>query len=159
VRLRVTGSTRGIDTTGLPTSSAVEYTGYVDDIRPLVAESWVSVVPLWHGSGTRLKILEAMALGTPVVSTTKGAEGLAVTSGDDILLHDDPDELARGVVDVLRSSGLRSRLADGGRRLVRDRYDWQVVGAQVRALAEGAAGLIGSASGIEHARWQSAEHG
>jgi glycosyltransferase involved in cell wall biosynthesis len=158
VRLRVTGSTRGIDLAGLPTNGAVEYTGYVDDIRPLVAESSASVVPLWHGSGTRLKILEAMALGTPVVATTKGAEGLAVTSGDDILLRDDPDGFARGVADLLRSSELRSRLAAGGRRLVQDRYDWQVVGAQVRALAEGAAGCGGSEHGIRPAHWQPAEH-
>ncbi|MGE3268779.1 MAG: glycosyltransferase family 4 protein [Chloroflexota bacterium] len=159
VRLRVTGSTQSIDLAGLPASSAVEYTGYVDDIRPVVAESWVAVVPLLHGSGTRLKILEAMALGTPVVSTSKGAEGLAATPGDDIILHDDPDGFARGVVDLLRSSELRRRLAEGGRRLVQDRYDWQVVGAHVRALAQSASGRSGSESGVHQVRWQTAEHG
>lgn len=159
VRLRVTGSTQGIDRGALPGGSAVEYTGYVDDIRPVVAGSWASVVPLRHGAGTRLKILEAMALGTPVVSTTKGAEGLAITSGDDCLVQDDPDGFARGVVDLLQSSALRSRLADGGRRLVGSRYDWQVVGAEVRALAAGAAGVVGSDRDVRSGPLQPAEHG
>jgi glycosyltransferase involved in cell wall biosynthesis len=145
--------------TGLPGSAAVEYTGYVDDIRTLVAESRVSVVPLRHGSGTRLKILESLALGTPVVSTTKGAEGLSVTSGEDILLRDDPDGFARGVVELLGSDELHCRLANGGRRLVRSRYDWQVVGADIRTLVQGAASLVGSESGDRHARCQPAEHG
>lgn len=159
VRLRVTGSTQGIDRAALPGGSAVEYTGYVDDIRPVVAESWVSVVPLWHGAGTRLKILEAMALGTPVVSTTKGAEGLAVTSGTDIMVRDDPDGFARGVIEVLGSHELRDCLANGGHRLVRDRYDWQVVGADVRALAQGAARRVRSDRGVQIDRWRPVEHG
>jgi glycosyltransferase involved in cell wall biosynthesis len=159
VRLRVTGSTEGIDRAGLPGGGAVEYTGYVDDVRPLVASSWVSVVPLRHGSGTRLKILEAMALGTPVVSTAKGAEGLSVTPGEDIILRDDPDGFARGVVELLQSSEHRRRLADAGRLLVRARYDWQVVGAEIRALAAGAIGVVGDDRGVRSGRWQPAEHG
>jgi glycosyltransferase involved in cell wall biosynthesis len=159
VRLRVTGSTHGVDRTRLSGGSAVEYTGYVDDIRPVVAESWASVVPIWHGGGTRLKILEAMALGTPVVSTTKGAEGLSVTSGTDILMRDDPDGFARGVSEILRSSELRGRLADGGRRLVRSRYDWQIVGADLRALARGAAGFVGSDRDVRNDRREPVGHG
>jgi polysaccharide biosynthesis protein PslH len=158
-RLRVTGSTQGIDVAGLAGGGAVEYTGYVDDIRPVVAASWASVVPLWDGAGTRLKILEAMALGTPVVSTSKGAEGLAAVSGDDIIVQDDPDAFARAVVELLRSRQLRSRLADGGRRLVRTRYDWKVVGADIRALAHGAARFKGSDGRVRNRRWQPAEHG
>jgi glycosyltransferase involved in cell wall biosynthesis len=159
VRLRVTGSTDGVDRAGLQFGSAVEYTGYVDDIRPLVASSWSSVVPLRQGSGTRLKILEAMALGTPVVSTTKGAEGLSVTPGEDIIVQDDADAFSRGVVELLRSAELRRQLADGGRRLVRTRYDWQVVGADVRALAHVSVGDVGDDRGVQSGRWQPAEHG
>ena len=140
VRLRVTGSIQGIDLARLDGGSAVEYTGYVEDIRPVIAQSWVSVVPLREGGGTRLKILEAMALGTPVVSTAKGAEGLSVTSGVDILLHDDPGEFARTVCEVLGSRELRSRLSHGGRTLVQSQYDWKTVGADLRAIVQGAAG-------------------
>jgi polysaccharide biosynthesis protein PslH len=159
VRLRVTGSTQGIDVPGLPSGNAVEYTGYVDDIRPVVAGSWAAVVPLWHGAGTRLKILEAMALGTPVVATSKGAEGLAATTGTDIIVRDTPDGFARGVVELLRSSELRARLALGGRRLVESQYDWLVVGADVRALVQGAADVVGSDRGVRDGRMRPAEHG
>lgn len=159
VRLRVTGSTQGIDLAGLPSNSAVEYTGYVDDVRPVIAESWAAVVPLWQGAGTRLKILEAMALGTPVVSTSKGAEGLAATPGTEILVQDAPEAFARGVVDLLRSPARRKQLAAAGIDLVRARYDWQVVGADVRALAHSAATFVGSDRGVRRGRWQPAEHG
>jgi glycosyltransferase involved in cell wall biosynthesis len=136
VELRVTGGTAGIDLGGLPRQPGVRFTGYVDDIRPLVAQSTVSVVPLRGGGGTRLKILESMALGTPVVSTTKGAEGLDVTHGEDILIADGPAEFARHVVELLASPGLRQRLADGGRRLVAARYDWDHVGEALSVIVQ-----------------------
>jgi glycosyltransferase involved in cell wall biosynthesis len=136
VVLRVTGSTTGVNRELLPWHSGVHYTGYVPDIRPVVARSWATVVPLRTGGGTRLKILESMALGTPVVSTKKGAEGLEVTHGDDILLADDPQTFARRTVDLLQSLDLRGRLASGGRRLVESRYNWQIVGQELRALVE-----------------------
>ena len=87
--VRITGSTTGVDLSSLPRHPAAHFTGYVPDIRPVVARSWASVVPLRAGGGTRLKILESMALGTPVVSTSKGAEGLDVTDGENILIADD----------------------------------------------------------------------
>lgn len=136
VTFRITGATVGIDLTALPRHPGVEFTGHVPDIRPLVAESWASVVPLRIGGGTRLKILEAMALGTPVVATSKGAEGLAVSHGDNILLADSPQEFTDTVVALLHSPSLRARLADGGRRLVETRYDWRVVGQDLLRLLE-----------------------
>ena len=75
VTLAITGSTAGVDTAGLALDDTVTLCGYVDDIRFPVAEASACVVPIRQGGGTRLKILEAMALGTPVVSTSKGAEG------------------------------------------------------------------------------------
>jgi glycosyltransferase involved in cell wall biosynthesis len=134
--LRVTGGTRGVDLDALPTHPGVHYTGYVPDIRPVVARSWVSVVPLRVGGGTRLKILESMALGTPVVSTSKGAEGLEVTHGENILIADDPRDFADSVTEVLQSPALRARLASGGRRLVETTYAWDIVGPRLRALVE-----------------------
>jgi polysaccharide biosynthesis protein PslH len=125
---RITGGTRDVDLAGLPAAPGLELTGYVDDIRPVVAESMVSVVPLHSGAGTRLKILESMALGTPVVSTAKGAEGLEVVHGENILISDDPVEFAEYVVAVNRSPRLRAHLGTNGRELVRARYDWNVVG-------------------------------
>src|SRR5207245_121068 len=84
-RLLITGRCR-LEHRWLDDVAGVELSGYVEDIRPLVARSAVAIVPLRVGGGTRLKILEAMALGTPVISTSKGAQGLDVASGRDIVL-------------------------------------------------------------------------
>ncbi|HVC34330.1 MAG TPA: glycosyltransferase family 4 protein [Chloroflexota bacterium] len=136
VVLRVTGAHTGVDLSSLPSRRGVLYTGYVADIRPVIGRSWVSVVPLRRGGGTRLKIVESLALGTPVVSTSKGAEGLDVTDGVDILLADDPRAFADRVVELLRSPELRCRLAANGRRLVESKYDWQIVGQDLRTLVD-----------------------
>ncbi len=137
--LRITGSLTGVDLASLPRGDGVCFTGYVDDIRPVVAQSWVSVVPLRLGGGTRLKILEALALGTPVVSSSKGAEGLDVTDGEDILIANEPQDFAAKVITLLRSPALRQRLAANGRRLVEARYDWRVVGERLCAVVQRAA--------------------
>jgi len=125
VKLYITGRTDGVPLDRLPLSDGAILTGYLDDIRPAVARSWVCVVPLRIGGGTRLKILEAMALGTPVVSTSKGAEGLTVTPGEDILIADTPTEFASAVLRLLGDESLRARLASSGRRLLKERYSWQ----------------------------------
>jgi polysaccharide biosynthesis protein PslH len=129
VCLRVTGSTKDVDLGGLPIDEHVELTGYLPDIRPTVAQSWVCVVPLRMGGGTRLKILEAMSLGTPVVSTAKGAEGLDVEDSTHLLLAETPGEFAEQVMRVLRSAELRERLARNAVRLVADKFEWSQIGA------------------------------
>ena len=136
VCLRVTGSTAGVDIGGLPIDGHVELTGYLPDIRPTVAQSWVCVVPLRMGGGTRLKILEAMSLGTPVVSTTKGAEGLEVEDSTHLLLADTPDEFARQVIHILQSTELRERLRRNAENLVSERYEWSQIGADFCAAVE-----------------------
>lgn len=148
VLLRVTGDNTGVDPASLPRCTGVEYTGYVPDVRPVVAESWASVVPLRMGGGTRLKILESMALDTPVVSTSKGAEGLEVTDGEDILIADDPGLFAEKTVALLRSDALRSRLAAGARHLVESKYDWNLVGATLLDLVDRAAAGRASPVGV-----------
>jgi glycosyltransferase involved in cell wall biosynthesis len=125
--LRITGS-HPVAMARLFAGPGVELTGHVPDIRPLIARSYVSVVPLRLGGGTRLKILEAMALGTPVVSTGKGAEGLDVSPGEDIALADSPAGFAEAIVRLFASHEDRERLSAAGRRLVRRYYDWPSVG-------------------------------
>jgi len=127
VQLTVTGRLDGVPVDRLPNRDGVVFTGYVDDVRPVVARSWVSVVPLLTGGGTRLKILESLALGTPVVSTSKGAEGLDLVPGRDILIADEPADFADAVLRVLRDANLRETLSGNGRRAVA-RYDWQIIG-------------------------------
>jgi glycosyltransferase involved in cell wall biosynthesis len=96
------------------------------------------VVPLRQGSGTRLKILEAMALGTPVVSTTKGAEGHAAAGGEHLLLADTPVDFARATTTLLEEQALRTGLADRARCLVENQYDWGRIGQQFAALVTAA---------------------
>ncbi len=105
----------------------IDVTGRVDDVRPYLADADVYVVPLRIGGGTRLKIFEAMAMGRAVVSTTIGAEGLPVTSGQNIAIADDPEHFAGAVVDLIRDREARRRLENEARRLVSEHYDWSVV--------------------------------
>jgi glycosyltransferase involved in cell wall biosynthesis len=114
----------------LARTTGIHLTGTVDDVRPYVDEAAVYVVPLRAGSGTRLKIFEALAMGKAVVSTTLGAEGLAVTDGRDILLADDPDAFARSVVMLLRDSHARPAFGKAGRDLVEAHYSWHQVAKQ-----------------------------
>jgi len=106
----------------------VVITGTVDDVRPFYRSALVSVVPLRVGGGTRLKVLEAMAAGTPVVSTTLGAEGLATAPGKNILIADTPEEMADAIVSLQAESPQWNELAANGGRLVQEKYDWSVVG-------------------------------
>lgn len=105
----------------------VEVTGSVADIRPHVHAAAVYLVPLRVGSGTRLKIFEAMAMGKAIVSTRLGAEGLPVKSGENLVLADTPEDFARQTVRLLRGDGERARLGDAAREMVRRDYSWASV--------------------------------
>jgi len=103
-------------------------TGTVDDVRPYYQSALTSVVPLRVGGGTRLKVLEAMAAGTPVISTTLGAEGLEVAPGKDIVIADSPQAMTDAVVALQAGSQQWQEIAASARRLVKAKYDWSVVG-------------------------------
>ncbi len=111
----------------LANEAGIEVTGRVDDVRPHIADGAVYVVPLRIGGGTRLKIFEAMAMGKAVVSTTVGAEGLPVTTGQNVVIADEPARFAQAVVHLIRDAESRRRIASEARRLVVDRYDWSAV--------------------------------
>ncbi len=136
VTLRITGRYDGVPVERLSPGNGVELTGYLDDVRPAIAQSWACVVPLRVGGGTRLKILEAMALGTPVVATSKGAEGLRVTDGENILIADEPADFTQAVMRLLGDAALRAKLAANGRRLVAERYSWETIGARLEQLLD-----------------------
>lgn len=115
--------------------------GEVPDVRPWLERCGVSVVPLRAGSGTRLKILEALSMGRAVVSTRIGAEGLDVVDGEHLLLADRPEDFAERTLAAMEDEGLRERLGRNGRRLVEERYDWKAVAGLLdqayRAAARG----------------------
>jgi glycosyltransferase involved in cell wall biosynthesis len=112
----------------------VTFTGFVEDLRPHLAQASVVIAPLRIGGGTRLKVLEAMAMAAPVVSTSLGAEGIAVTHGREVLLADTAETFAAEVVRVLRDDGLGAELGSAGRRLVEKSYDWRASARALEAL-------------------------
>jgi glycosyltransferase involved in cell wall biosynthesis len=108
----------------LPSNQNITLAGYVNDIKGLIASSTVALAPLWSGGGTRLKILEAMAIGTPVVATSKGAEGLDAVSGEHLFVTDEPVEFAERIVSLLSNPDLRQKVARQAGLLVQEKYDW-----------------------------------
>ncbi len=143
--LAVTGKLDGVRLDRLPHDDQVRFTGCLDDVRPLIAGAWASVVPLRSGGGTRLKVLESLALGTPVVSTSKGAEGLDLRPGRDLLIADEPAEFAGAVVALLDSPELRRSLSRHGRQAVEARYNWDAIGEGFCAFAEQISAQAGAA--------------
>ncbi len=136
VSIKITGSTKGVPVHLLPTIDGVELTGFLPDIKPVISNSTVCVVPLRIGGGTRIKILEAMALGTPVVSTPKGAEGLEVTDGIHLLLADTPEDFAQKTVQLLRDESLRRQISSNARQLIAEKYSWSNIQRHFCALTE-----------------------
>jgi glycosyltransferase involved in cell wall biosynthesis len=131
VHLMVTGDVGDVDTTALIAAGGITFTGQVPDVRQLIAESAVCVVPLRIGGGTRLKILEAAAIGTPVVSTPKGAEGLVFANGRDLLTADTADAFARETLRLLNDRDFAQRMAANARQIVEESYLWDRIGAQL----------------------------
>ncbi|MGQ0603282.1 MAG: glycosyltransferase [Anaerolineales bacterium] len=113
--------------TALHGQHGVIVTGAVEDARPYIANAGVYVAPLRMGGGTRFKLLEAMALAKPIVSTTLGAEGFAVQHGRELLLADEPEAFAQAVLDVVSDNARAESLGAAGHAFVRAHYDWSLI--------------------------------
>lgn len=109
----------------------VELTGYVDDIRPYVQEATCYIAPLRVGGGTRLKILDAWAMGKAVVTTSIACEGLAAEHEQNVLIADTPQQFATAIHRLIADPQLRSRLGERARRTAETEYDWEVVGRRM----------------------------
>ncbi|HVW17957.1 MAG TPA: glycosyltransferase family 4 protein [Solirubrobacteraceae bacterium] len=117
-------------------SRPVEVTGFVPETAPYLAGARMLAVSLRSGGGTRLKILEALAAGVPVVTTSLGGEGIGLRDGHDALVADDPASFAAAIDRLAADDALCARLAANGRALVERRFDWSAVGdAAERSLA------------------------
>ncbi len=114
-------------------SKNLTVTGFVEDTRQWVQKADLMVVPIRVGGGTRIKILEGMAQGIPVLSTKIGAEGIEAENERNIFIADTPEEMADGVIKLFKNPGLRRNLAEAGRELVESKYDWDVVGQKLLA--------------------------
>lgn len=132
-RLVITGDHGNLP---LPSLEGVTLTGLVADVRPHLSQAWCSVVPLKTGGGTRLKILEAMAMHTPVVTTFKGAEGLEMESGVHGFIVDEPQDFAEMILKLFRSPELRQQIAANAYELVQQRYNWETVMPRFLELVE-----------------------
>jgi GT2 family glycosyltransferase/glycosyltransferase involved in cell wall biosynthesis len=118
----------------LAADPSIRVMGYVDDVRDYYRTHAVLAAPILSGAGTRVKILEAMAAGVPVVTTVIGAEGILCQSGVDILISNDTDIFTRNLSAVLTSSTYAQCLAVAARHLVATRYDWDVIVANLERL-------------------------
>ena len=112
----------------------IEVVGFVEDLRPHLAEAAAIAVPLRLGGGTRLKIVEAMAMARPVVSTTLGAEGIEAIPGRDLLIADDPQGFAAAVVRLLEDPAAGARIGGAARRLSEERYSWTGAATEMEGL-------------------------
>lgn len=127
IRFTIAGRRPGPEIQALA-SDRIHVTGTVDDVRPYYAAARAVIVPVRVGSGTRLKILEAMAIGVPVISTPLGAEGISVTNGKDILLVDSDTAMTEAVGKLFADDALHRQLACAARKLVVENYDWNLIG-------------------------------
>jgi sugar transferase (PEP-CTERM/EpsH1 system associated) len=135
-RFRIVGSNPPASIQRLAADPGIEVTGYVPDIREHISRATVAVCPMTVKVGIQNKLLEAMALGVPVVATGLGAEGLMATRGRDLLVADAPAEFAAHVVRLLDDRQLAEQLARAGRHYVEEHHRWDRVGAQLETLYE-----------------------
>ncbi len=130
----------------LQQEGVVEVVANVADVRPFMSAADVYVIPMRIGGGIRLKLLEALAMEAPIVSTTVGAEGVeGLTNGTHVLLADTPDTFAKSVLSLLEMPAKGKSLGAAGRKLVIERYDWGVVVPRIEPLLKEKTGLLSEA--------------
>lgn len=141
VRFLIVGRDPSQRVLALARDPAIIVTGEVPDVRPLLARATVVVVPMRLGSGTRIKILEALAMARPVVSTSVGVEGLPLVAGTHLEIADEPVRFAETVIRLAGDVDARRRLGQHGRAVVEAAYDWNTalapLGEAIQALADG----------------------
>ena len=108
--------------------------GFVDDVRPYLYRSSIGICPVRYGSGTRIKILTYMAAGLPVVSTSKGAEGVAYENGRDIIISNDAREFADNIIHLLQNTEFRQKIAQQGHEFIKKNFDWDEIGKKLLPL-------------------------
>jgi len=114
--------------------SNINVTGYVEDVRPLIDKAEVYICPIRDGGGTKLKLLDAMAMGKAIVTTSIGAEGLEVIHEKHVLIADDPKIFASQILLLFNNPALRKYLAQNARQLVEERYSWKIIGKKLNNI-------------------------
>lgn len=134
VKLCVVGKNPPREILALGENPAVMVTGTVPDIRPYLQQATVAVAPITYGAGIQNKVLEAMACGTPVVATSKAVSALDILPGEDVLVADDVQQLARAVLQLLSSRDLQKKIGDAGRRYVEKHHSWKSIAEKLEAV-------------------------
>jgi len=124
IKFYVVGQAPPPEIARLTQDKAIVVTGRVEDVRPYLKKGRVFICPVTLGGGFRGKILEAMAIGRPVVSTSLGAEGIPVQDGENVIIGDDPERFAQGVIELLRNEALFRRITKNARQLMEEKYAW-----------------------------------
>ena len=135
-RLKIIGKDPPAEVRGAA-GAGVEVTGFVSDLRPHLSSAAALVVPLRIGGGTRLKIVEGMAMSRPIVSTTLGAEGIEAVPERDILIADDPAAFAASVLRLLEDEGLAQRIGRSARQLAVEKYAWSTAAVTLERFCRG----------------------
>lgn len=133
IRLIIAGRYPDPALSALPRDPRIQLVATPIDMRAVAAQASVSVVPLRVGGGTRLKVLDSLAWGLPVVSTGLGCAGLAFTDGEHVVIRDRPDAFAEAVVGLLSDAVVWRRLSEAGRARVERRYRWELLCEQFEA--------------------------
>lgn len=137
-KLSMAGRLEGTRVEELPKYPNAVHVGHLSDVRPFVQSGWVGLIPERVGGGTRIKLFESLALGTPIVATRWAAKGVDAQEGREILTGDTPQELADAVLRLFRDPVLRENMSRAGRKLIEDKYDWNVIGQQLEVCIEDA---------------------
>jgi glycosyltransferase involved in cell wall biosynthesis len=131
--LTVVGASPPAEVTSLAAAdSRVTATGFVDDVRPHMNEAQIYLCPMRDGGGTRLKILDALSMGVPIVATTMAYEGIDVVPEEDVLVADDPAAFVRQVKRLVDDPALRAKLSANGRAFVERNFSWPVIGRNMQ---------------------------
>lgn len=134
IKLKIVGRSPAPRVMALAADDAIEVTGTVPDVRSYLSHATISICPMVTGSGIQNKMLEAMAIGTPTVSTTIACQALAVRSSRDVLVADEPAAFADAVLRLLEDEPLRRQLAANARRYVEQHHNWQTIGCQLEEI-------------------------
>lgn len=134
VQLIIVGKDPPSNILALGDHPAITVTGTVDDIRPYLRRATVAAVPLIYGAGSQFKLLEAMAVGTPVVATSRAVSALEVRSGQDLFIADSADDFAEKVLKVIEDPNCQRQLGDTGRQYVERQHGWGTIVGQLEGI-------------------------
>jgi glycosyltransferase involved in cell wall biosynthesis len=133
-KLVIAGKDPAPELLALASDSRITVTGTVPDLRPYLAQSTVAVLPMRYGVGIQNKVLEAMAMGTPVITTSQTLAALQTTVEQDILAGDTPQAIAQTAIKLLTDVNLCQKIGQGGRQYVETHHDWQVAAERLEAV-------------------------